>query len=132
MTPSGVKTGLQTALTAITGLRCYDNVPDGLAPPAAVIEPFEVDFHEAMSNGVTTYRAFILVIVGRMSERAAQDKLDTFLATTGSASIKARLETDRTLGGACSSLNVTTATPRTVTVSGIDMIAYRYEMEVYG
>jgi pectate lyase len=85
-----------------------------------------------MSNGVTTYRAFILVIVGRMSERAAQDKLDTYLATTGSASIKAALETDRTLGGACSSSNVTTATPRTVTVSGIDMIAYRYEMEVYG
>ncbi len=132
MTPSGVKTGIQTALDTIAGLRCFDNVPDALAPPAAVVEPIEVDFHSAMGTALTTYRAYILVIVGRMSERAAQDKLDSYLATTGAGSIKAALEVDKTLGGACSSSIVTTATPRSVTVSGVEMLAYRYEMEIYG
>ena len=88
MTPSGVRQGLTTALDTIAGLRCYDYVPDGLAPPAAVIEPIEVTYHEAsVSTGTQYYRAYVLVIVGRMSERSASDRLDAYLANTGAKSV---------------------------------------------
>ena len=132
MTPIGVRQGIATALEAIVGLRCFDYVPDSLAPPAAVVEPLEIDYDEAMQQGCEFYRAFILVIVGRMSDRSSQDRLDTYLTTTGPSSIKAAIETDRTLGGACSTLQVASTRPREVVVSGVNMIAYRFEVRIYG
>jgi hypothetical protein len=133
MTPTQVRQGLAAALDTIAGLRCYDYVPDGLAPPAAIIEPLEVTFHEAsLPGGTQYYRAFILVIVGRMSERSASDKLDAYLATSGASSVRQVIEADPTLGGRCSTLMVSQALPRSVVVSGVDMTAYRFEVEIYG
>lgn len=132
MTPTGVRTGLGTALDTIAGLRVFDYVPDSLSPPAAVVEPLEVDYDESMRRGTDFYRAFILVIVGRMSDRSSQDRLDAYVAGSGVGSVKAALEADRTLGGACSTLQVTSARPREVVVSGVNMIAYRFEVSIYG
>ncbi len=132
MTPTGVRTGLGTALDTIAGLRVFDYVPDSLSPPAAVVEPLEVDYDEAMQRGLDFYRAFILVIVGRMSDRSSQDRLDAYVAGSGVSSVKAALESNRTLGGACSTLQVTSARPREVVVSGVNMIAYRFEVSIYG
>lgn len=133
MTPTLVRQGLAAALDTIAGLRCYDYVPDGLAPPAAIIEPLEVTFHEAsVPSGTQYFRAFILVIVGRMSERSASDRLDAYLATSGPSSVRAALEADTTLGGKCSTLMVSQALPRSVVVSGVDMTAYRFEVDIYG
>ena len=132
MTPTGVRTGLGAALDTITGLRVFDYVPDSLSPPAAVVEPLEVDYDEAMQRGLDFYRAFILVIVGRMSDRSSQDRLDAYVAGSGASSVKAALESNRTLGGACSTLQVTSARPREVVVSGVNMIAYRFEVSIYG
>ena len=133
MTPTAVRQGLATALDTIAGLRCFDYVPDGLPTPAAIVEPLEITYHEAnVSTGLNYYRAYVLVIVGRMSDRSSQDRIDAYLANTGSSSIRAAIEADRTLGGACSSLIVVEALPRSVVVSGIDMTAYRFEVDIYG
>lgn len=132
MTPNGVRAGIGTALDTIAGLRCFDYVPDSLAPPAAVVEPLEIDYDESMNSGTQFYRAFILVIVGRMSDRSSQDRLDAYLTDTGATSVKAALESDRTLGGACATLQVASSRPREVVVSGVNMIAYRFEARIYG
>jgi hypothetical protein len=133
MTPTQVREGLAAALATITGLRCYDYVPDGAVVPCAIIEPLEVTFHEASKPGGTQYyRAYVLVIVGRMSDRSASDKLDGYLATTGASSVRQAIETDSTLGGKCSTLLVSNALPRSVVVSGVDMTAYRFEVDIYG
>jgi hypothetical protein len=132
MNPTAVRAGLSTALDTIAGLRTFDNVPDSLSPPAAVVEPVEVTFDEAMQRGLDMYRAYVLVIVGRMSERSASDRLDAYLAGSGASSIKAAIEADKTLGGACDTLQVTEANPRTVTVSGVEMLSYRFGVDIYG
>ena len=132
MTPNAVRAGIGTALDTIAGLRCFDYVPDSLAPPAAVVEPLEIDYDESMNSGTQFYRAFILVIVGRMSDRSSQDRLDAYLTDTGATSVKAALESDRTLGGACATLQVASSRPREVVVSGVNMIAYRFEARIYG
>ena len=132
MTPNAVRAGIATALDTIAGLRCFDYVPDSLAPPAAVVEPLEIDYDESMNSGTQFYRAFILVIVGRMSDRSSQDRLDAYLTESGASSIKAALEADRTLGGACATLQVASSRPREVVVSGVNMIAYRFEARIYG
>jgi hypothetical protein len=130
--PTAVRQGLSTALDTITGLRCFDYVPDSLAPPAAVIEPLEITFGVAMANGLDYYKGFVLIIVGRMSDRSSQDRLDAYLASSGASSVVAAIETDRTLGGVCSTLQVTEALPRSVVVSGVEMTAYRFEVDIYG
>jgi hypothetical protein len=132
MNPTAVRAGLATALDTIAGLRVFDHVPDSLAPPAAVIEPVEVVFDEAMVRGLDKYRAFVLVIVGRMSERSASDRLDAYLAGSGASSVKAAIEANKTLGGACDTLQVIDANPRTVTVSGVEMLSYRFGVDIYG
>lgn len=132
MTPTGVREGIANALNAIVNLRIFDHVPDSLSPPAAVVEPIEVDFDESMRRGTDFYRVFILIIVGRMADRSSQDRLDAYVAGSGASSVKAALETDRTLDGACATLQVTSARPREVVVSGVNMIAYRFEVSVYG
>lgn len=132
MIPSKVREGLATALQGIANLRVFDYVPDSLAPPAAVIEPVEVTWDQAMQRGLDYYKAYVLVIVGRVDERTASNRLDAYLNGSGASSVKTALEQDRTLGGACSSLEVTDALPRSVVVSGVEMLAYRFGMDIYG
>jgi hypothetical protein len=131
--PTAVRQGLTTALDTITGLRCFDYVPDSLSPPAAVVEPLEIEYGVSMtSSGIDYYRGFVLVIVGRMSDRSSQDRLDAYLASSGASSVVAAIESDRTLSGSCSTCQVTEALPRSVVVSGVEMTAYRFEVDIYG
>ncbi len=132
MVPSNVRNGLKTNLTAITGLRCFDIVPDTVPLPAAVVGQLDFSFDASMVRGLDTAECEILLIVGRMSERAGQNRLDLYLSGSGSSSIKAAIEADKTLGGACSTLRVTTATAGTITNAGADMLAYRYRVEIIG
>lgn len=132
MTPSSVRDGLKTALATITGLRTYDIIPDGIAPPAAVVGLLSLDFDMSMGRYLDHADIEVMVIVGRMSERAAQDKLDAYLAGSGSGSIKAAIEADTTLGGSVQTCRVLSASPTTITVSGADMLCYRYQIEVIG
>ena len=127
MNPSAVRSGLAVRMATIAGLRCFDYVPDGLAPPAAVVEPLEITFDEAMNRGLDYYRGFILVVVGRMSERSANDSLDIYIPA-----VKNAIAADPTLGGSCQNARVTGALPREVVVSGVDMLAYRFEVDIYG
>lgn len=60
-----------------------------------------------MGRGLDTYEFTVLVIVGRVSERSAQNTLDAYCAASGSGSIKTAIERDKTLGGAAQSLRVT-------------------------
>ena len=85
-----------------------------------------------MHRGLDYYRGYVLIVLGRMDERAAQGRLDAYVAPSGAQSVKAALEADPTLGGACQTLRVTDANPRTVVVSGIEMIAYRFGIDIYG
>jgi len=74
----------------------------------------------------------VFVVVGRMNERAAQDRLDGYLAGSGAGSIRVALQTDPTFSGSVKSSILRTATPISATVSGVEMLAYRYSIELYG
>jgi len=132
MNPTAVRTGLSTALDTITGLRCFDYVPDSLSPPAAIVEPLEIEYGTAMANGLNRVTAYVLIVVGRMSDRSSQDRIDAYVNTTGASSVVAAIEADPTLGGSCSTLQVLRAAPRSVVVSGVEMTAYRFEVDIYG
>ena len=93
-----VKTALATAAATITGLRTYDRQPDNLNAPFAFPSLQSIDYHGAMGAGSILQTYTLTVVVGRASERAAEDLLDTYLGY-GSGGIRNAIESDTTLGG---------------------------------
>ena len=109
-TPSQVKDGLKTAIQTVSGLRAYDYQPDQVNPPFAWPTLDEIRYHQTgMASGGVVMDFTVTVVVYRASERTAQDALDQYTAWSGSQSVRAAIEADRTLGGVCDDLIVTNA-----------------------
>ena len=96
---TAIRSGLATNLGTITGLRSGATIPDNVNPPYAIIAPSSVDYHRAFNNALSTYNFTITLVVGRVSERTAQNNLDAYCSPTGSSSIRVAIESDKTLGG---------------------------------
>ncbi len=131
MTPSSVRDALKAKLN-ITGLRSYDTIPENVIPPAAVVGQLSIDWDLVFKRGADSASCDIMVITGRMSDRAAQDFLDSILTATGTNSVKTKIEADQTLNGTVTSVRCSRAEPMSVSVSGVDMLAYRFVVELYG
>lgn len=132
MLPSSVRDGLKTNLGAISGLRVYDIVPDVIVPICAIVGQLDFTFDINNARGLDQANLDIFVIVQRFSERSGQDNLDKYLAGTGAYSIKAAIESDRSLAGACSTLRVTSAESGTYSSGDTDFLSYRYRLTVWG
>jgi hypothetical protein len=95
-----MREGIAANLSTISGLRTSWYVPDDPKPPIAVVLPDNVRYDVAFRRGLDQYTFFVFVIVGRVNERTAQSLIDSYCDPSGSSSIKAAIESDRTLGGA--------------------------------
>ena len=104
---SELRIGLANNLATIAGLRTAATVPDNPNPPIAVILPQGVEYDNTFGRGMNTYTFAVTVIVGRVSERSGQNSLDAYVSSTGSASIKLAIESDKTLNGKALDLRVT-------------------------
>jgi hypothetical protein len=104
---SELRTGLANNLATISGLRTTPTIPDNPSPPIAVILPQGVEYDNTFGRGMNTYTFAVTVIVGRVSERSGQNALDAYVSSTGSASIKLAIESDKTLNGKAFDLRVT-------------------------
>lgn len=131
-TVSGIRAGLATRLATISGLRVSATIPDQPNPPQAVISIDSVDYDKAFNRGHDEYRWTVTLIIGRVSERTAQDRMDTFLAPTGSTSIKTAIEADQSLSGSATAVRVTGVTGiQSVTVGDITYLAANLAVLVY-
>lgn len=93
-------------LATIPGLRVADHLPEQINPPMAVIQLQSVTYHRAMRGGLSEWEFTISLVAGRMGDRPAQRQLDSWMSWDGSQSVRAAIEGDTTLGGACSTLKV--------------------------
>jgi hypothetical protein len=132
MNPSQVRDGLKTRLQTITGLRVYDLIPEPVTPPCAVVGQLDLTFDIDNARGLDQANVDVYVIVQRFSERAGQDKLDAYLAGSGSSSIKTAIEGDRTLGGVVNTLRVTSAESGQYESQGNLFLSYRYRLTIWG
>lgn len=96
---SELRDGLKANLATVPGLRTADTVPDNPQPPQAIVIPQSVQFDQTFHRGMTQYTFSILLVVNRVSERTAQNSMDTYISSTGTNSIKLAVESDKTLGG---------------------------------
>lgn len=131
MIPSTVRENMKTAVAGVV-TRVFDYVPDQVPVPCAVVGNITITFDEAQNRGMDLGDVDVIVIVSRMNERGAQEKLDAFLAGSGAGSIKAAIEADRTLSGALATLRVVRASPITIEVAGVTYFAYQYEVALHG
>lgn len=98
-TIANIRTGIAANIGTISGLRTAAEIPDSPNPPIAVVNLESIDYHQAMQNGLTRYNFTVTVVVGRAAEREMQRKLDAYCQVTGSQSVKAAIESNRTLSG---------------------------------
>ena len=105
-----LRTGLANRLATISGLRASSYIPDSPQPPVAVVMPSRIAYDEAFGRGSDEYTFTITLIVGRVNDRTSQTNLDRYCESSGSASVKAAIEGDRTLGGKALDCRVTEMT----------------------
>lgn len=106
MSIANIRHGLGLNLATISGLRVAETIPDNPSPPIAVIALGNVQYDGAFQGGLVTYNFTVSVIVGRVAERVAQARLDTYIST-GTGSVKKAIESDKTLNGSAYDVRVT-------------------------
>jgi hypothetical protein len=102
-----LRTGLANRLATITGLRSSAYIPDNPQPPVAVVMPGRITYDQAFGRGSDEYQFTIMLIVGRVADRASQTTLDGYCESSGTRSVKAAIEGDRSLGGKALDCRVT-------------------------
>ncbi|AIJ26363.1 hypothetical protein AMETH_6330 [Amycolatopsis methanolica 239] len=102
-----MRSGLAANAKAITGLICLPYTPDSVTPPMFFVAEYEIDFDRAFGRGLDELTATCRVLVSHATDKQAQAKLDQYLTGGGPRSLKAALQSDRTLGGACDDSRVT-------------------------
>jgi hypothetical protein len=105
-----LRTGLANRLATISGLRSSAYIPDNPQPPVAVVMPGRIQYDTAFGRGSDEYQFTIMLIVGRVADRASQTTLDGYCESSGSRSVKAAIEGDRSLGGKALDCRVTEMT----------------------
>jgi len=132
-TVSQVATGLANRLATISGLRSSAFQPEQLNPPFAFPTLNRIEYHKAFGGGDVVMDWTVNVIVGRYVDRNAFTTLDGFLSYSGSTSIRAAIEGDKTLGGVCqtlvlpSGLNITS-----LSSADAEFLQIQFQVTVHG
>ena len=118
-------------LANIPGLRVSETIPDQPNPPQAIIALDTVNYDQTFQRGMTEYVFIVSVLAGRVSERNAQRRLDSYI-DPGSATIKTAIESDKTLGGAVFDVRVSEMTNiGAVNLGETVMLGADFRVEVY-
>jgi len=132
-TVTQVATGLATNLATITGLRTSAYQPEQLNTPLAFPILNTVTYHKAMGGGDVTMDWTITVLVGRYTDRTAFATLDGYLSYSGATSVRAAIESDRTLGGVCQTLVVSSAADiSSVNAADAEFLQIQFTVQVHG
>lgn len=90
---------IATRLRTIQGLRVFDYMSDGIAPPTAIVSlPRQIDFDLTYGRGSDTLTIPVLVLVAKVSDRASTTNLAKYLDLSGPTSIKEVIEADSDIG----------------------------------
>lgn len=105
-----LRQGLAANLAALTDVQVSPYMLANPTPPAVTIYPSDVSYDLSMHRGFDLWTFTVQAFVGDTADIGAQVNLDQFIAPSGARSVKTLLESDKTLGGACSDLQVTSCT----------------------
>ena len=116
----------------ITDLDPYPFIPDSISPPTLAVGRMQIDYDQTF-GGLEQAVVTLHVFASRADSQEGQATLLPFMAGTGASSIKAALEADRTLDGACDTLRVESCEgPGLVDVGGIQFWSSSWTVRVWG
>lgn len=110
MNIANIRAGLKTRLATISGLRCYETVPDQFSPPAAIVGmPTSIQFDFVFGRAADRLTYPVRLLVAKATDRSAQERLEQYLDGSGALSVKTAIEADPSLGGAANVTRVLSA-----------------------
>lgn len=131
MSISLLRAGLAKNLQTIKGLRVVETLPDLVNPPMAMIGLTKVAYNQQNQRSMAEYTFQVTVVLGRVSERTAQQSLDVLVAP-GEGSVKYALESDRTLDGTAYEVFVPELSAYgAVSINGIDYLSAEFSVQVF-
>ncbi|HSH58625.1 MAG TPA: hypothetical protein VK988_03085 [Acidimicrobiales bacterium] len=121
---------IAAGLRTIAGLRVFDFMPDTISPPAAIVQlPRTINFDLTFGRGSDALVIPVLVVVAKVSERAAYNSLAAYLNLDGPTSVKQAL--DGNLGGVVDDAHVVRATGiGSYSIGGIDYMGCLFEVNI--
>lgn len=130
MDVNAVLEGLRDNAGTIEELRCYEYVPDSVAPPCFFPVGVTIEYADALASGMDMLTVNCQLLVSRASDRSGQRLLKEFLSNTTPNSVVQALRADPTLGGASHDLQIRRITGyRAYTYA--NSLFYGAEIEVY-
>lgn len=131
MAISKLREGLADNLKTIPGLRVVETLPDVVNPPMALIALNSISYNKQNQKSMAEYSFKITVVVGRVSERVAQQNIDVLVSPSGN-SVKEAVESDRTLGGNAYDVFIPEMTAfGAVSINGIDYLSAEFSVQVF-
>ncbi len=98
---------IETRLDTISSLRSIGVSPDQITPPMAMVEVPDIpDYHLTMKRGYAQYDFKVRIFVSAGYTRTGHTLLAEYADVTGSKSVIAAIEGDRTLAGAVETCHV--------------------------
>ena len=128
---SDVMDELATQLGTISGLRVFGFPPDSVVPPAAIVTyPEQIDYDATYGRGADEMVLPLMVVVGKMSDRATRDLLSVYCDGSGDSSVKAVLE-DGTYTS-FDSIRVASVAFDVVTIGGTGYLNAEFTLQIMG
>lgn len=112
--------GIEDRLNTVTGLRVGAIVQDQINPPQALVGvPPIPRYHGTMSKGTMELEPTVTVLTSAAYDRSGQLALADYANATGSLSIIAAIEGDKTLGGVVDDCTVRSFEPLGLQEAGL-------------
>lgn len=122
---------MATQLDTIANLRVYDFPPDQVYPPCAIVSwPDTYTYDFTYGRGSDRMSVPVVVLVGKVSDRASRTNLAAYTDGSGASSVKAVLEAGTYT--AFHELRVESVDFDVVSVAGIDYAAALFTIDVVG
>jgi hypothetical protein len=103
---SAIRAGLAANLATIPDILVSAYVLSNPTLPCAVVLAGPTEFDKSFGRGMDSLVFMVRVVVAAISDISAAVNLDPYMAGSGPRSIKAAIESDSTLGGACFDVSV--------------------------
>lgn len=118
-------------IDTISGLRVYAYPADNIAAPAAVVTyPETYLFDETYGRGMDRMDLRVVVLVGKVSDRATRGNVAGYVAGSGSSSVKAVVESGTYT--AFDSCRVRDVEFDLVAMAGVEYLAATFTIDIAG
>lgn len=129
-----IRAGLRKNLSTLTfkgGAKEY-LLGNEVAPVVGVLGPDMTEYDQAMARGLDRWLVVVRALAGSPLDLQKQKTLDRWLAPSGGESIKAAIESDRTLGGLVQNVRVVSSTGyREYTLESGKVLGCDFTVEIF-